>query len=181
MASKEIRGLFMTVADEADFSLHLRAGVERVAILDGKDGPDGRPFEIASISDASGPQAWIFERRDDAPLQWKSLLGELARSLMRATRTNHLVAGMSRTASMALRTTLSTRCSFRSTGTLVKTGASYNAEGPPPPHGGSDHLDLQSQVDAVCAGKISLNVLPLPTSLDTSIRPPCASTSRRAL
>ncbi len=78
----------MTVADEADFSLHLRAGVERVAILDGKDGPDGRPFEIASISDASGPQAWIFERRDDAPLQWKSLLGELARSLMRATRTN---------------------------------------------------------------------------------------------
>ena len=89
----EIRGLFMTVADEADFSLHLRAGVERVAILDGKDGPDGRPFGIASISDASGPQAWIFERRDDAPLQWKSLLGELARSLMRATRTTTLSPG----------------------------------------------------------------------------------------
>jgi hypothetical protein len=35
--------------------------------------------------------------------------------------------------------------------------------------------------DAVCAGKINLNVLPLPTSLLTSIRPPWASTIRRAM
>ena len=32
-----------------------------------------------------------------------------------------------------------------------------------------------------CDGKNSLNVLPLPTSLETSIRPPCASTIRRAM
>jgi hypothetical protein len=35
--------------------------------------------------------------------------------------------------------------------------------------------------DAACDGKVTLNELPLPTSLETSIRPRCASTIRRAM
>jgi len=46
-------------------------------------------------------------------------------------------------------------------------------------------LELQRDVPTIQAtardGKITLNVLPFPTSLDTSIRPPCASTIRRAM
>lgn len=37
------------------------------------------------------------------------------------------------------------------------------------------------QAAAACAGNVSLNVLPLPTSLVTSMRPPCASAIRRAM
>jgi hypothetical protein len=51
---------------------------------------------------------------------------------------------------------------------------------PARPAGRSQRTPARIQA-GVCDGKVTLNVLPLPTSLETSILPPWASTMRRAM
>jgi hypothetical protein len=71
LSSREIRGFFMTRADEAEFSVRLRADIPDILFLD--DDRAGNPREIASISEASKVQAWLLRCPNQTMLTWKSL------------------------------------------------------------------------------------------------------------
>jgi hypothetical protein len=96
MASKEIRGLFMTTKDEAAFSARLRDAIPDVMFLD--DARSGPPHEIESLANASATQAWILRRPDPMPTRWDQLPTLIqflrSRDLVREGRTQMRVGRM---------------------------------------------------------------------------------------